>query len=103
MSTPEDDFDPSNAGNFIKRYREARESISSNRSNSAPSSPRKTHSRSENVRNIWGSVFHPLGKAPTSADRYDLGRGQKPTPGAATSEVHAMGTGISLDALHDDE
>lgn len=104
----EDHFqDPADAANFLSRYREARRaSAPSSPAMSIPNPPNppspRRMSRTENARNVWGSVFHPLGKSPTSADRYDLSPGQTSAPGFSASEVHSKGTGISLDAKVDD-
>lgn len=54
------------------------------------------------AKSIWGNVFHPLGRSPTSADRYDLSPGQPSPPGHSASEEHAKGSGISLDIKQDD-
>lgn len=119
----EDFFEPSDAHNFLQRYHEARSSSSptsptqsvpvpvptpaspvspsSSATAASPPSPRRQSSR-DIAKTIWGSVFHPLGKSPTTADRYDLSRGQTSVPGMSASEVHAKGTGISLDAPQED-
>lgn len=55
------------------------------------------NNRSAAAKNVWGSVFHPLGRSPKTADRYDLSRGQQAAPGLSASELHAKGSGISLD------
>lgn len=51
---------------------------------------------------VWSSVFHPLGKSPKGADRYDLGR--KPSGmGESVSEIHDMGRmGNNLDEKKED-
>lgn len=117
-----DDFiDPSGAGNFLQRYNQVRNATSASTSNSsstpntntkqsppAPSSPTNIPSKPVPVnrvggaKNVWGSVFHPLGRSPTSADRYDLGRGQQSKPGYSASEVHSKGSGMSLDDRQND-
>lgn len=110
--------DPSGAGNFLQRYHQARsaaqKSESSDKTSSStpntpevsnpspppPPSPRSKPvpiSSTEAAKNVWGSVFHPLGRSPRGADRYDLGRGQLAGPGQSASEQHAKGTGIDLD------
>lgn len=113
MSEPDnlDFIEPPSAGNFLQRYREARNASSPpTPSQAAPASPPPpaslrsqpvSISRADNAKKVWGSVFHPLGRSPTSADRYDLSRGQKTSPGFSASELHAMGSGISLDQKED--
>lgn len=122
MSSEEIDFtDPSGAGNFLERYHQAR-AASANATaqavpKSTPSTPTKTERTpppppplsplhrarsmptgpSEIAKSVWGAVFHPLGHSPTSADRYDLSPKQNAEPGSSTSELHAKGSGISLD------
>lgn len=126
MSNEVDFTDPSGAGNFLQRYHQARNARSESESTSAknsstnssntntssnnktepqaPSSPNSLRpskpipiGSAASAKNVWGSVFHPLGKSPTSANRYDLGRGQLAGPGQSASEQHAKGTGIDLD------
>lgn len=98
--------DPPDAANFLQRYREARAASAPNSpAQKAPSSPQPSPKRTPSGgarRGVWGVVFHPLGKSPTSADRYDLSPGQRSAPGMSASEVHAKGTGISLDAKTDE-
>lgn len=83
--------EPPAAGNFLSRYRQAK-------SPSLPVPPveekpvivgKGGKSPRATAMNVWGSVFHPLGKSPTSADRYDLGQGQQSAPGHSVSEEHA--------------
>lgn len=119
MSNEQDFTDPSGAGNFLERYnqmRSARSSSAPTTSSSEPSTPTTSNlappppssptslqskpvpiNRSDAAKNVWGSVFHPLGRSPKSAARYDLSRGQESKPGYSASEVHSKGTGISLD------
>lgn len=115
----EQDFtDPSGAGNFLHRYNQMRsaQSSSSPTSSSEPSTPTTSNpspppppsptslrskpipiNRSDAAKHVWGSVFHPLGRSPKSAARYDLSRGQESKPGHSASEVHSKGSGMSLD------
>lgn len=125
MSNEVDFTDPSGAGNFLQRYNQARSARSGSESTSADASNASSNTNtstadksgqqsssapvnirpskpiaigsSSSAKNVWGSVFHPLGKSPTSANRYDLGRGQSAGPGQSASEQHAKGTGIDLD------
>lgn len=124
MSSEDIDFtDPSDAGNFLQRYHQARAASANANAkaqaatNSTPSTPNKTERArptapsfpplqrarsmptgpSEIAKSVWGAVFHPLGHSPTSADRYDLSPKQNAAPGSSTSELHAKGSGISLD------
>lgn len=125
MSNEDDFMDPSGAGNFLQRYNQARNARSGSESNTTDGSNASSNTNSSNndktgqpsssapanirpskpiaigasssAKDVWGSVFHPLGKSPTSANRYDLGRGQSAGPGQSASEQHAKGTGIDLD------
>lgn len=66
--------------------------------------PKKAPSqgRKDSTWRIWEQVFHPGGRVSTSADRYDLSKGQTSTPGMSASEMHARGTGIHLDEKADE-
>lgn len=123
MSNEVDFSDPSGAGNFLERYNQARNAgrgdnaTDSAQSTTPPTTPKTdakvapsspassspTRSKSvpirstEAAKNVWGSVFHPLGRSPKSANRYDLGRGKLAGPGQSASEEHAKGSGIDLD------
>lgn len=90
--------EPAGATNFLERYRQARNGSSPNttpktgpmkglraQAPASPSSPRSSKSK-----DVWSSVFHPLGKPSTKADRYDLGKKASPA-GESVSEIHARG------------
>lgn len=95
-------FEPATGGNFLERYRLARQA-------SAPSSPATapravpTRKSSQGAMQVWGSVFHPLGKSPTGADRYDSTSVSKHGTGDSVSEMHdeARSSALSLDEIRE--
>ncbi|PXF47946.1 hypothetical protein BWQ96_02332 [Gracilariopsis chorda] len=108
-----DDFlEPTDIGNFLQRYHEARAARSAPTTPVAtkptapasPTSPSSPPARTpKGALSTWRNVFMPLGKPATSADRYDLAPGQTSKPGFSVSELHAKGTGKSLDVKNEDE
>eukprot|EP00189_Rhodosorus_marinus_P005598 CAMPEP_0113968262 /NCGR_PEP_ID=MMETSP0011_2-20120614/9424_1 /TAXON_ID=101924 /ORGANISM="Rhodosorus marinus" /LENGTH=108 /DNA_ID=CAMNT_0000981309 /DNA_START=253 /DNA_END=579 /DNA_ORIENTATION=+ /assembly_acc=CAM_ASM_000156 len=91
----DDEYEPSNAANFLNRYHSWR---MEKQATSPPTSPTLSSPHTAQKRNttkdVWSSVFHPNGRAPTGASRYDAwGRSSKETSpkiggGESMSEIH---------------
>ncbi|CAN8062444.1 unnamed protein product [Agarophyton chilense] len=110
MEEDKQEFEPTGMANFFQRYHEARASRSppatppatQPKPPSSPSTPSGTR-LPKSAQSTWTKVFMPLGRPSTSANRYDLAPGQTSKPGHSVSELHAKGTGISLDAKNEEE
>ena len=77
-----DEYEPSNAGNFLDRYHSWRDSVAKAQK-SAPRSP-----PAKKAENVWSNVFQPYGRSPTGASRYDKSVNISPGVGASLSEIH---------------
>lgn len=116
----DDEYEPTGSANFLERYRSARSSLSIpgrlSPSSSAPNSPNvqakppqspKSAQSPKTVgspaKDIWTRVFHPLGRSPKGASRYDLGQNSASPYGESISEIHAKGIApIRLDRVSDE-
>lgn len=100
-------MEPPNSASFLERYRQARSAPSTPVaapavSPASPPSPTppltespKAVPRRAAAAQIWGSVFHPLGRSPTNASRYD----HTPDPhgqGQSVSEIHDSGRASAI-------
>lgn len=102
----DDEYEPSNVGNFLERYHSWRNEMKSSTTSSpsppvSPTTPVKKNSASQDV---WKGVFQPYGKSPTGASRYDRMAAPAESPemmnsGKSLSEIHDFGLmkHISLD------
>mmetsp|Transcript_6169 Transcript_6169/g.12062 ORF Transcript_6169/g.12062 Transcript_6169/m.12062 type:complete len:82 (+) Transcript_6169:134-379(+) len=50
---------------------------------------------STNAREVWTKTFHPLGRAPSDATKFDVG--SPPGSGESISEIYAKKSSFSLD------
>ena len=129
MEGQDDFYEPPTGANFLERYRKARPHSNPSSPKQGPTSPPQTPKTGElpkikldsspttqspqapksprvagrnRAESVWHSVFHPLGKSPKTADRYDLGRGNASPMGESASEIHAKGAGNNLDVKKED-
>jgi hypothetical protein len=108
-------IDPPTSGSFLERYRLARTSSTPSSPAvapaaappsppaAAPPSPRSAARPKSGAAHVWGAVFHPLGRSPTSAARYDspsVNHGE----GGSISELHDEGRASAnhIDRLRED-
>jgi hypothetical protein len=107
-------MEPPTSGSFLERYRLARSpsaptspvvapaAAPASPQSPSPPSPR-TAAPKPGAAQVWGSVFHPLGRSPKSAARYDS-PSHNHGEGGSVSELHDEGraTAISIDRVRED-